>query len=190
MRKSKYSFFEEIDDGVFLHYSALTNIIASVISWRSSLYRKCSSIIQYMQILRNKNCAKFVLMLKKHAFYRSNWLFLRLNIDIKCTNYNIGQLVYIWSSWRRLLPMPRAGRWWCRWRNFSVRWEESLNFPADHPARDMQDTFFIGRNPDVLLRTHSTLAEGAAFAAAEIAAYVHFGRRFCEGEVATIVWRR
>ena len=31
----------------------------------------------------------------------------------------------------------------------------SLNFAADHPARDMQDTFFIQRNPDVLLRTHT-----------------------------------
>lgn len=34
---------------------------------------------------------------------------------------------------------------------------ESLNFPPDHPARDMQDTFFIGRTPvDVLLRTHTS----------------------------------
>ncbi len=33
---------------------------------------------------------------------------------------------------------------------------ESLNFAADHPARDMQDTFFIGRQPDVLLRTHTS----------------------------------
>ena len=33
---------------------------------------------------------------------------------------------------------------------------ESLNFAPDHPARDMQDTFFIGRNPDVLLRTHTS----------------------------------
>lgn len=32
----------------------------------------------------------------------------------------------------------------------------ALNFPADHPARDMQDTFFINRNPDVLLRTHTS----------------------------------
>ena len=38
------------------------------------------------------------------------------------------------------------------WHVFS-----SLNFPPDHPARDMQDTFFIGRNPvDVLLRTHTS----------------------------------
>ena len=38
------------------------------------------------------------------------------------------------------------------WHVFS-----SLNFPADHPARDMQDTFFIERNPiDVLLRTHTS----------------------------------
>lgn len=32
----------------------------------------------------------------------------------------------------------------------------SLNFPLDHPARDMQDTFFIARNPDILLRTHTS----------------------------------
>ncbi len=31
---------------------------------------------------------------------------------------------------------------------------EALNFPADHPARDMQDTFFV--NPDFLLRTHTS----------------------------------
>ncbi len=31
---------------------------------------------------------------------------------------------------------------------------EALNFPKDHPARDMQDTFFIG--DDVLLRTHTS----------------------------------
>ena len=38
------------------------------------------------------------------------------------------------------------------WHVFS-----SLNFAADHPARDMQDTFFIMRNPaDVLLRTHTS----------------------------------
>ena len=33
---------------------------------------------------------------------------------------------------------------------------EALNFPAEHPARDMQDTFFIEKNPDVLLRTHTS----------------------------------
>lgn len=32
----------------------------------------------------------------------------------------------------------------------------SMNFPADHPARDMQDTFFIQRHPDVVLRTHTS----------------------------------
>ena len=38
------------------------------------------------------------------------------------------------------------------WHVFS-----SLNFAADHPARDMQDTFFIMRDPsDVLLRTHTS----------------------------------
>ncbi len=38
------------------------------------------------------------------------------------------------------------------WHVFS-----SLNFPPDHPARDMQDTFFIARDPsDILLRTHTS----------------------------------
>ena len=37
------------------------------------------------------------------------------------------------------------------WHVFS-----SLNFAEDHPARDMQDTFFIKHNPDVLLRTHTS----------------------------------
>ena len=37
------------------------------------------------------------------------------------------------------------------WHNFS-----SLNFPEEHPARDMQDTFFIEKDPDILLRTHTS----------------------------------
>ena len=37
------------------------------------------------------------------------------------------------------------------WHNFSA-----LNLPEEHPARDMQDTFFIQTKPDVLLRTHTS----------------------------------
>ncbi len=37
------------------------------------------------------------------------------------------------------------------WHNFSA-----LNLPAYHPARDMQDTFFIETDPDILLRTHTS----------------------------------
>tara|TARA_B100000780_G_C21100445_1_gene444051 strand:+ start:837 stop:1856 length:1020 start_codon:yes stop_codon:yes gene_type:complete len=37
------------------------------------------------------------------------------------------------------------------WHNFSA-----LNLPEEHPARDMQDTFFIQRSPDILLRTHTS----------------------------------
>lgn len=32
----------------------------------------------------------------------------------------------------------------------------ALNFPPNHPAREMQDTFFVEKNPDVLLRTHTS----------------------------------
>ncbi len=37
------------------------------------------------------------------------------------------------------------------WHVFS-----GLNFPEEHPARDMQDTFFVNRSPDMLLRTHTS----------------------------------
>ena len=37
------------------------------------------------------------------------------------------------------------------WHNFTA-----LNLPEEHPARDMQDTFFIEKNPDWLLRTHTS----------------------------------
>jgi len=37
------------------------------------------------------------------------------------------------------------------WHNFT-----SLNFPPNHPARDMQDTFFIEKDPEISLRTHTS----------------------------------
>ncbi|HLF35577.1 MAG TPA: phenylalanine--tRNA ligase subunit alpha [Cyclobacteriaceae bacterium] len=37
------------------------------------------------------------------------------------------------------------------WHNFTA-----LNFPENHPAREMQDTFFIRKDPDVALRTHTS----------------------------------
>ena len=37
------------------------------------------------------------------------------------------------------------------WHNFTA-----LNLPEHHPARDMQDTFYISKNPDWLLRTHTS----------------------------------
>lgn len=37
------------------------------------------------------------------------------------------------------------------WHVFSA-----LNFPPEHPARDMQDTFFVEKDPDILLRTHTS----------------------------------
>jgi len=37
------------------------------------------------------------------------------------------------------------------WHNF-----DALNFPKDHPARDMQDTFFMKGEPGMVLRTHTS----------------------------------
>lgn len=40
------------------------------------------------------------------------------------------------------------------WHNFTA-----LNLPEYHPARDMQDTFFIQKDPDILLRTHTSTVQ-------------------------------
>ncbi len=37
------------------------------------------------------------------------------------------------------------------WHNFTA-----LNLPENHPARDMQDTFYVSQNPDWMLRTHTS----------------------------------
>jgi len=48
------------------------------------------------------------------------------------------------------------------WHNFSA-----LNFPEEHPARDMQDTFFVQRNPDWALRTHTSSVQVRAMEGAQ-----------------------
>jgi len=40
------------------------------------------------------------------------------------------------------------------WHNFTA-----LNFPDNHPAREMQDTYFISKKPDTLLRTHTSTVQ-------------------------------
>lgn len=44
---------------------------------------------------------------------------------------------------------------------------ESLNFAEDHPARDMQDTFFISHNPQLLLRTHTSSVQSRIMSSTE-----------------------
>ncbi len=49
------------------------------------------------------------------------------------------------------------------WHNFTA-----LNFPEEHPARDMQDTFFIEKNPDISLRTHTSSVQVRAMESGEV----------------------
>ncbi len=49
------------------------------------------------------------------------------------------------------------------WHNFTA-----LNFPEEHPARDMQDTFFVQRNPDWALRTHTSSVQVRAMEQNEV----------------------
>ncbi len=48
------------------------------------------------------------------------------------------------------------------WHVFSA-----LNFPPEHPARDMQDTFFIEKDPDVVLRTHTSSVQSRVMESTE-----------------------
>ena len=52
----------------------------------------------------------------------------------------------VWDS-----TLPKVRKIEDDWHVFSA-----LNFAEDHPARDMQDTFFIEAHPDVVLRTHTS----------------------------------
>jgi phenylalanyl-tRNA synthetase alpha chain len=49
------------------------------------------------------------------------------------------------------------------WHNFTA-----LNLPDEHPARDMQDTFFIEKDPDWLLRTHTSSVQVRVMEGAEL----------------------
>ena len=49
------------------------------------------------------------------------------------------------------------------WHNFTA-----LNMQEEHPARDMQDTFFIEKNPDWLLRTHTSSVQVRVMEGAEL----------------------
>ena len=65
-----------------------------------------------------------------------------------------------------------------QWYNF-----DALNVPKDHPARDMQDTFYIKNNPEMVMRTHATNAtsralENAVKNNAFPCAYVSIGKVF------------
>ncbi len=58
------------------------------------------------------------------------------------------------------------------WYNF-----EALNFPKDHPTRDMHDTFFIKGRPDLVLRTHtSTVQARSVFHRKPPLKFVEIGR--------------
>jgi phenylalanyl-tRNA synthetase alpha chain len=64
------------------------------------------------------------------------------------------------------------------WYNF-----DALNVPKDHPARDMQDTFWIKNQPNKVLRTHTTgvtarYLEQAAKEGTFPCAYVSIGKVF------------
>ena len=48
------------------------------------------------------------------------------------------------------------------WHVFS-----SMNFAEDHPARDMQDTFFIEAHPDIILRTHTSSVQSRVMEVAQ-----------------------
>ena len=59
------------------------------------------------------------------------------------------------------------------WHNFT-----SLNMPEHHPARDMQDTFYVSQNPDWVLRTHTSSVQARIMEKGELPVRV-----ICPGRV-------
>jgi len=78
------------------------------------------------------------------------------------------------------------------WHVFS-----SMNFAEDHPARDMQDTFFIEAHPDIILRTHTSSVQSRVMENAEPpsassapAAYIATRPSVIVHTASSIKWRR
>lgn len=95
----------------------------------------------------------------KEAFEHSGENLFRLDLTRPGENFEIGSRHPINSVKNRIIEIfSRIGFTLSDgpeieddWHNFTA-----LNLPQHHPARDMQDTFFIEKDPDVVLRTHTS----------------------------------
>ena len=103
--------------------------------------------------------AKFQELIEKVNSNSSKSKSAELDLTLPATNVPVGGIHPLTSTRQRIIEIfERIGFNLSEgpeieddWHNFTA-----LNFPENHPAREMQDTFFIEKNPDIALRTHTS----------------------------------
>lgn len=112
-----------------------------------------------MALNQLKNTAQEIIQNLKDRFEQGDTVTGKTDLTLPGTSFPIGgrhplsvvrnQIVDIFS--RLGFTVAEGPEIEDDWHVFSA-----LNFPPEHPARDMQDTFFIHKDPDILLRTHTS----------------------------------
>jgi phenylalanyl-tRNA synthetase alpha chain len=102
---------------------------------------------------------KFQVLIEKVAATSKKTKTAAIDLTLPPTNYPLGGIHPLTATRQRILEIfERIGFNLSEgpeieddWHNFTA-----LNFPENHPAREMQDTFFIEKKPDIALRTHTS----------------------------------
>ncbi|MFM7628926.1 MAG: phenylalanine--tRNA ligase subunit alpha [Algoriphagus sp.] len=102
---------------------------------------------------------KFQVLIEKVAATSKKTKTAAIDLTLPPANYPLGGIHPLTATRQRILEIfERIGFNLSEgpeieddWYNFTA-----LNFPENHPAREMQDTFFIEKNPDIALRTHTS----------------------------------
>jgi len=102
---------------------------------------------------------KFQVLIEKVAAKSKKTKTAAIDLTLPPANYPLGGIHPLTATRQRILEIfERIGFNLSEgpeieddWHNFTA-----LNFPENHPAREMQDTFFIEKNPDIALRTHTS----------------------------------
>lgn len=102
---------------------------------------------------------KFQELIEKVASSNKKSISADIDLTLPPSNYPLGGIHPLTATRQRIIEIfERIGFNLSEgpeieddWHNFTA-----LNFPENHPAREMQDTFFIEKNPDIALRTHTS----------------------------------
>jgi phenylalanyl-tRNA synthetase alpha chain len=102
---------------------------------------------------------KFQVFIEKVAASNKKEKTADVDLTLPASNYPLGAIHPLTATRQRIIEIfERIGFNLSEgpeieddWHNFTA-----LNFPENHPAREMQDTFFIEKNPDIALRTHTS----------------------------------
>ena len=102
---------------------------------------------------------KFQILIEKVAASNKKEKTADVDLTLPASNYPLGAIHPLTATRQRIIEIfERIGFNLSEgpeieddWHNFTA-----LNFPENHPAREMQDTFFIEKNPDIALRTHTS----------------------------------